>query len=79
MGVSTECIDDVSEIMWGVIGDAGNKPLERTYPYICADDIYLKQSWSGRVLARVPSWFRCMMTGSKWSFRPYPDITLPNE
>lgn len=60
-GVSTRRIEDVSEILWGSSVSAAtvanlnekaferwrNRPLERAYPYVYIDGIYLKRSWGG--------------------------------
>ena len=58
-GVSTRRIEDVSEILWGStvsnlnekafasVEEWRNRPLDRAYPYVYVDGIYLKRSWGG--------------------------------
>ena len=46
-GVSAATVPDLNEKAFASVGERGSRPLERAYPYVYVDGIYLKRSWGG--------------------------------
>ena len=45
--VSAETVSNLNEKAFEAVGAWRNRPLERAYPYVYVDGIYLKRSWGG--------------------------------
>ena len=45
--VSAATVSNLNEKAFASVEEWRNRPLERAYPYVCVDGIYLKRSWGG--------------------------------
>ena len=46
-GVSAATVSNLNEKAFEAVEEWGSRPLERAYPYVYVDGIYLKRSWGG--------------------------------